>query len=159
MEVAGTLSAGASRGWFKFLSMFLWMWQLHESGPGQAEESSLISSCLLHSCDMGQKSPWATCSLWRLPEEATALPFGSGILTAVPKEISTPRPQHSRVPETHTPLRSGKSQPPPALLTKSLGTRPCSSPSLSSFVPSSQSGSGSERFHCTTATLALERCN
>lgn len=57
MEVAETLSAGASRGWFKLLPMFLWMWQLQESGPRQAQESLLILSHLLHNCGMGQKPP------------------------------------------------------------------------------------------------------
>lgn len=121
-------SAGGSRDpqrWsqrrLQILSMSLCMWQLQEPGPGQAEETPLISSLLLHRRDMGQKSPWAVCSPWGLPAEAAALPFRSIILTALPKEVLKPRPQHSRVPGTQAPPRPGKSQPPPDFLAEGWG--------------------------------------
>lgn len=160
-------SAGGSRDpqcWsqrrLQLLSVSLWMWQLQEPGPGQAEESPLVSSLLLPSCDMGQKFPWVACSPWGLAAEVTALPFRSIILTALPKEVSKLRPQHSRVPGTHVPPCPGKSQPPPAFFTEGWGcgrALPLPFPPL--LHPVSQSGSGSERFPRTTATLALERCN
>lgn len=121
-------SAGGSRDpqcWsqrrLQLLSMSLWMWQLQEPSPGQAEETPLVSSLLLSRCDMGQESPWAACSPWGFPAEAAALPFRSIILTALPKEVLKPRPQHSRVPGTHAPPHPGNSQPPPAFPAEGWG--------------------------------------
>lgn len=138
-------------------ALSLWMWQLHEPGPGQAEETPLVSFLLLHRCDMGQKSPCTACSPWGLPAEATAPPSGSITLTSLPEEVSKLRPQHSRVPGIHAPPCPGKSAS-SSLPHCSLGTGLCS-PFLFLPPPSCQSGSGSERFPLTTATLVLERCN
>lgn len=94
MEVIGTLSAGASRGWFKLLSMFLWMWQLQESGPGQAEESLLMLSHPPSQLWHGTETPWATCRPQRLPEEATALLLG------LPSSQVSPRRSQNQDPST-----------------------------------------------------------
>lgn len=120
------------------------------------QKSPLISSCLLHNCDMGQKSPGLPAVSGDFLKKLLLFFWVCHPDSCPQGDLKTKMPAQRSVRDTHPTVlwqTSAFSSPPHQM----LGTQPHSSPSLSSFVPSSQSGS--EWFHCTTATLALERCN